>query len=181
MARARSVVLALGRRGTPRKLGVAGEELPKVMYQLVDAESYRGRRVLIVGGGDSAVEAAIGLSRQPGNRVTLSYRREKLVRIKKKNEERFAALLAARRVEALFGSEVEEIRADAVRLKGPGGAVTVANDDVFVFAGGDPPFALLRQMGVRFGGDDAPAAARPALSLVPRPTSLRAAGDGGPR
>ena len=65
---ARYVILALGRRGTPRKLGVPGEELPKVMYQLVDAASYEGRRILIVGGGDSAVEAAIGLARQRGNR-----------------------------------------------------------------------------------------------------------------
>jgi thioredoxin reductase len=75
--RSRTLVLALGRRGTPRKLGVPGEELPKVMYQLVNAESYQGRRVLVVGGGDSAVEAAIGLARQKGNAVTLSYRRER--------------------------------------------------------------------------------------------------------
>ena len=87
VTRARHVVLALGRRGTPRKLGVPGEELPKVMYQLADAESYEHQKILVVGGGDSAVEAALGLARQRGNRVTLSYRREKLVRIKKKNEE----------------------------------------------------------------------------------------------
>jgi thioredoxin reductase/NAD-dependent dihydropyrimidine dehydrogenase PreA subunit len=159
---ARFVVLALGRRGTPRKLGAAGEELPKVMYQLVDAESYQGQRILVVGGGDSAVEAAIGLARQPGNRVTLSYRREKLVRIKKKNEDRMSELLSKGRVEGVFNSEVEEILPSAVRLRTPAATRTIPNDFVFVFAGGDPPFALLKQMGVRFGGEASAAAARPA-------------------
>jgi putative YpdA family bacillithiol system oxidoreductase len=155
----RFVVLALGRRGTPRKLGVPGEELPKVMYQLADAESYAGQRILVVGGGDSAVEAALGLARQRGNRVTLSYRREKLVRIKKKNEQKIAEALASRHIEAAFGTEVEAIEAAAVRLKVPGGVRELPNDYVFVFAGGEPPFELLRQMGVRFGGDPAPSTA----------------------
>ena len=112
MTTARFVVLALGRRGTPRTLGVPGEEQPKVMYQLADAGSYEGQKILVVGGGDSAVEAAIGLARQRGNRVSLSYRREKLVRIKKKNEERVSGLLASGRIEGLFGTEVEEIGAE---------------------------------------------------------------------
>lgn len=150
--RARFVVLALGRRGTPRKLGVPGEDLPKVMYKLVDAESYTGQRILVVGGGDSAVEASIGLARQGGNQVTLSYRREKLVRIKKKNEERFARLSAERRVRLAMPSEVEAIGAGSVKLRGPSGSHEVPNDYVFVFAGGEPPFALLKQIGVRFGG-----------------------------
>ncbi len=150
---ARFVILALGRRGTPRRLGVPGEELPKVAYQLVDAASYEGKRILVVGGGDSAVEAAIGLARQRGNRVTLSYRREKLVRIKKKNEERIAGLLAKGRIEGAFGTEVEEIGPASVRLKTPGGTRELPNDYVFVFAGGEPPFGLLREMGVRFGGE----------------------------
>jgi thioredoxin reductase/Pyruvate/2-oxoacid:ferredoxin oxidoreductase delta subunit len=164
---ARFVILALGRRGTPRKLGVPGEELSKVAYQLVDAASYEGQRILVVGGGDSAVEAAIGLASQRGNRVTLSYRREKLVRIKKKNEERITALLARRRVESAFGTEVEEIGPSSVRLKTPVGPRELPNDYVFVFAGGDPPFGLLRQMGIRFGGEAAPAAvaSRPAAGL----------------
>jgi thioredoxin reductase len=150
---ARFVILALGRRGSPRRLGVPGEELPKVTYQLVDAASYEGKRILVVGGGDSAVEAAIGLARQRGNRVTLSYRREKLVRIKKKNEERIAGLLAKGRIEGAFGTEVQEIGPASVRVKTPAGTRELPNDYVFVFAGGEPPFGLLRQMGVRFGGD----------------------------
>jgi thioredoxin reductase (NADPH) len=149
----RFVILAMGRRGSPRKLGAPGEELPKVMYQLADAESYEQQDILIVGGGDSAVEAALGLARQRGNRVTLSYRREKLVRIKKKNEERIAGLLAKRRIEPAFGTEVELIAPSSVRLKAPDGVRELPNDYVFVFAGGEPPFELLRQMGIRFGGD----------------------------
>ena len=157
---ARAVVLALGRRGTPRKLGVPGEELPKVMYQLTDAESYQGHHVLVVGGGDSAVEAAIGLARQRGNRVTLSYRREKLVRIKRKNDERIGQLLANRRIEGAFSSEVTAIRPTSVTLKTAAGERELANDYVFVFAGGEPPFELLKQIGVRFGGEKAAAPAR---------------------
>jgi thioredoxin reductase/Pyruvate/2-oxoacid:ferredoxin oxidoreductase delta subunit len=156
----RFVILAMGRRGTPRKLGAPGEDLPKVMYQLADAESYEQQSILIVGGGDSAVEAALGLVRQRGNRVTLSYRREKLVRIKKKNEERIAELLAKRRIEPAFGTEVELIAPSSVRLKAPEGVRELPNDYVFVFAGGEPPFALLRQMGIRFGGDPSAEEAR---------------------
>ena len=114
---ARHVILALGRRGTPRKLGVPGEDLAKVMYQLVDAASYENQKILVVGGGDSAVEAVIGLPRQRGNSVTLSYRRDKLVRIKKKNEDRIRELMSKGRARALFGSEVTEVLPDRVRLR----------------------------------------------------------------
>jgi thioredoxin reductase/NAD-dependent dihydropyrimidine dehydrogenase PreA subunit len=155
---ARFVVLALGRRGTPRKLGVPGEELSKVTYQLVDAASYEGKRILVVGGGDSAVEAALGLARQRGNEVTLSYRREKLVRIKKKNEERIAELMRTGKVRALFGSEVTEILPNRVRVRVGDAPVELPNDYVFVFAGGEPPFGFLREMGIRFGGEAAPGA-----------------------
>ena len=153
--RARFVILALGRRGTPRKLGVPGEELPKVAYRLIDAESYRGQKVLVVGGGDSAVEAAVGLASQDGNEVVLSYRRDKLVRIKKKNEDRLAPLLASGRVQPLFGSQVVEIGTDSVRLEIGDEVREIANDYVFVFAGGEPPFDFLKQCGVRFGGPPA--------------------------
>ena len=149
---ARFVVLALGRRGTPRKLNVPGEDLPKVMYKVVDAESYNNQRILVVGGGDSAVEAAIGLARQSGNAVTLSYRKERLVRIKQKNEERFQRLVGAGRVKVVFSSEVTEILPAGVRLRIPGGSVEVRNDYVFILAGGDPPVGLLNKIGVRFGG-----------------------------
>jgi thioredoxin reductase (NADPH) len=134
------------------------------MYQLADAESYTHQRILVVGGGDSAAEAAIGLARQRGNRVTISYRREKLVRIKKKNEERIGALLASRRIEGAFGTEVEQIKPSSVGLKATGRTQELPNDFVFVFAGGEPPFELLHRMGVRFGGETArPAALSPSV------------------
>jgi thioredoxin reductase len=154
VVRARNVILAQGRRGLPRKLGVPGEELPKVMYKLLDASSYNNKQILVVGGGDSAVEAALGLARQKGNRVTLSYRREKLVRIKKKNQDAADRALAGGKIEALFGSQVLEIDESQVKLRlDDGSATTMDNDFVFVFAGGVPPFELLRKVGARFGGE----------------------------
>ncbi|HEV2101380.1 MAG TPA: NAD(P)-binding domain-containing protein, partial [Candidatus Acidoferrum sp.] len=85
---ARNVVLALGKSGSPRKLGVKGEELPKVMYRLIEADHYVNKRILVVGGGDSAIEAAMGLGHQVGNQVTLSYRKEAFSRIKERNSQR---------------------------------------------------------------------------------------------
>ena len=113
----------------------------------------------MVGGGDSAVEAAFGLARNPANRVTLSYRKPKPFRIKKKNEDRLMRELEAGTIEAIFQSTVEEIGADSVRLHVKGTkreevqVVDVPNDYVFIFAGGIPPFAFLRNAGVLFGGE----------------------------
>lgn len=161
---ARFVILAVGRRGSPRKLGARGEELPKVMYQLIDAATYEGQKLLVVGGGDSAVEAALALAGQRGNTVALSYRRDKLVRIKKKNEERITTALRSGRVKGLFGSELKEVLPDRVRLQVGEGTVELPNDYVFIFAGGEPPFKFLKQIGVRFGGGDAKGASTPRAS-----------------
>ena len=151
--RARRVLLALGRRGSPRKLGVPGEELPKVMYRLIDAQSYRGERILVVGGGDSAAEAAIGLARQSGNQITLSYRKEKLVRLKSKNLLALEQLVDRGRVELLLSSRVDRIGSSYVELEsGQGETLEIENDYVFVFAGGVPPFGFLQQIGIGFGG-----------------------------
>jgi hypothetical protein len=151
---ARHVCLALGRRGTPRKLGVPGEELPKVAYSLIDAQSYQGRRVLVVGGGDSAIEAAIGLAEQPGNEVSLSYRRGGFFRIKARNEVRISQAIETGKVRVLFESRVERIEADRVTLAvGTNGStreVELGNDDVFVLAGGVAPFDVLKTSGVSF-------------------------------
>ena len=151
---ARHVCLAIGRRGSPRKLGVPGEELDKVTYSLIDARSYQGRRVLVVGGGDSAVEAALGLAEQPGNEVTLSYRQEHFFRIRMRNEERLRAAVAEGRVRVVLRSRVTAIRPDRVELEvlGPNGSSPAAlpNDEVFVLAGGEPPFELLERAGVSF-------------------------------
>lgn len=153
----RSVVLAIGRRGSPRKLGVPGEDLPKVAYRLIEAESYQGKHILVVGGGDSAVEAAIALARQSGNTVTVSYRREEFVRLKEKNQERIADLTAKKRVTVMFQTEVGEIRPDEVVVRGPGSELrTLRNDFVFVFAGGELPSEFLQRIGVKFRTEEMP-------------------------
>jgi len=148
------VCLALGRRGTPRKLGVPGEELPKVAYGLLDTRSFQHRRVLVVGGGDSAVEAALGLAEQAGNEVTLSYRKHAFFRLKSRNETRLAQAVGAGRVRVLYSSQVTAIRPDTVDLQAEvDGALQqyqLPNDDVFVLAGGVPPFKLLEASGVSF-------------------------------
>ncbi|HET6169371.1 MAG TPA: NAD(P)-binding domain-containing protein, partial [Terracidiphilus sp.] len=108
--RSRSVVLAMGRAGTPRKLGVKGEEFPHVLYRLIEADHYTGKNILVVGGGDSAVEAAMGLAHQPGNKVTLSYRRAEFSRLKDRNEKRIAEQIAGGRLEVLFNSLPAEFR-----------------------------------------------------------------------
>lgn len=150
----KNVLLTLGRRGSPRKLGVPGEESSKVMYRLVDAQAYEDKSILVVGGGDSAAEAAIGLARQASNTVTLSYRKDRLVRLKKKNMEAIEKWMDQGRIQPLFSSNVTNIGPDSVRLQVEGTRdLEVVNDYVFVFAGGVPPFPLLRDMGVAFGGD----------------------------
>jgi thioredoxin reductase len=150
---AHRVVFCLGRRGTPRKLGVPGEGMAKVVYQLLDAQSYCGRHVLVVGGGDSAVEAAVALGRQDGTRVSISYRKRGFPRIKKKNEDHINAAIAEGAVTPLYETTVERIEDDSVTLASPKGEVTVPNDDVIVLIGGVPPFAMLKEMGIRFGGE----------------------------
>jgi len=155
---ARCVCLAIGRRGTPRKLEVPGEELSKVAYSLLDARSHAGQRVLVVGGGDSAVEAALGLAEQDGTEVTLSYRREEFFRLRARNAERLAAAREAQRLSVVTRSEVMAIHPDAVELavlrRGEGGEevgrTTLPNDEVLVLAGGVAPLELLQRAGVRF-------------------------------
>lgn len=149
--RARAVVLAIGRRGTPRKLGVPGEDLPKLMYDLLDAESYQGKRLLVVGGGDSAVEAALGLAHQRGNRVTLSYRRDAFTRLKARNEQRIADAMRRRLLEVVFNSTPLEVRPASVVLDVAGQRREIGNDYVWVFAGGTPPAAFLEKIGVQVG------------------------------
>ena len=147
---ARSVLLAIGRRGSPRKLGVPGEELPKVVYRLIDAEQYRGQQVMVVGGGDSALEAAIQLSEQPGTTVQLSYRSKAFSRVKAKNREALELAAAAGRLELLLETEIERIEAERILLRGPDGPLARANQALIVCAGGVLPTPLLQQMGIEF-------------------------------
>ena len=145
-----AVILAIGRRGSPRKLCVEGEELPKVAYRLIEAESYTDRDILVVGGGDSAVEAAVALARQAGNRVTLSYRRDDFVRLKEKNDKNVREMLASGALKVEFSSQVKVITGKDVSLALPDGRETVLpNDFVFVFAGGELPSEFLKKTGIR--------------------------------
>lgn len=149
--RARAVILALGRRGTPRKLGVPGEDLPHVMYSLLDAEAYRDARVLIVGGGDSAVEAALGLAHQSGNRVTLSYRKEAFTRLKARNTQRIAQAARKGDIDVIYNSIPVRILKGRVTLDVGGRSRDVPADYVWVFAGSIPATELLEQAGVSMG------------------------------
>lgn len=165
---ARNVCLALGRRGTPRKLGVPGEEYAKVHYALIDAQSWRDSDLLVVGGGDSAIEAAIGLAAQPGNRVTLSYRKKAFFRLKARNEAAIRAAEADGSVRVMYETTVASIHPNEVVLAPTSGGnaidrASIANDAVFVFAGGVPPFGLLKDAGVSFDPDDRPAAEAPEI------------------
>ena len=152
--RARAVVLALGRAGEPRKLGVQGEELPKVMYRLIEADHYINKKILVVGGGDSAVEAAMGLANQTGNRVTLSYRSERFSRIKERNAKRIEDCMRSGKVRVLFNSSPVEFKSESVIIDVGGARQEIPNDFVWIFAGGTSPNAFLKNIGVGFGSRD---------------------------
>ena len=143
-----AVLLAIGRRGSPKRLGVPGERLAKVSYQLGDAERYRGQRVLVVGGGDSALEAAVALAAQPGASVTLSYRGEGFVRARRENRQAVEAEAARGRLEVLLGSELVEVGAGRVKLRGEAGPLELANDAVLLCLGGTLPSDFLGEIGV---------------------------------
>ena len=170
---ARHVCLALGRRGVPRRLGVPGEALPKVAYGLLDAQGYRDRRVLVVGGGDSAVETALALAEQPGNSVTLSYRKEAFFRLRARNLERLQAARGEGRLAVVNRSEVLAIEPERVALGGIDGAspTWLENDDVFVMIGGEAPLDLLQRAGVSFD----PARRAPAQRVFEQGTGLQRA------
>jgi thioredoxin reductase (NADPH) len=152
--RSRTVILALGKAGEPRKLGIKGEGLPKVMYRLIEADHYINKKILVVGGGDSAVEAAMGLANQSGNQVTLSYRGESFSRIKERNARRIADCVRSGKLKVLFNSNPVEFKAESVILEVSGTSQEIPNDFVWIFAGGTPPNAFLKKIGVGFGVRD---------------------------
>ena len=150
------VVLAMGRRGTPRRLGVPGEELEKVLYDVAEMEEFAGRRVLVVGGGDSAIETALGASNQAGSTVHLSYRGDDFNRAKNRNRTKLQAQVERGTITLLLRSEVREIRPDVVVLDCGGETTILPNDDVVIRIGGDAPYAFLRRLGVRLVQKDVP-------------------------
>jgi len=143
-----AILLAIGRRGTPRKLGVPGEELAKVTYRLLDPEQYRDMNVLVVGGGDSAIESAITISEESGTRVTLSYRSAAFSRAKKKNRLRLEEAASAGRVNVLLESSVTAIGDANVEIEQHEQRQRIANEAVIINAGGILPTAFLREAGI---------------------------------
>ena len=144
----RSILLTIGRRGTPRKLGVSGEELSKVVYRLVDAEQYKGQHVLIVGGGDSALEAALSIAEEDGTQVTISYRSESFSRAKQKNQDKIQQAVKKGNLKLILPSTVKIIEKDTVTLNVGDTEEVIKNDGIIVCAGGILPTPFLKQIGI---------------------------------
>jgi thioredoxin reductase/NAD-dependent dihydropyrimidine dehydrogenase PreA subunit len=145
---AKFVILAMGRRGTPRRLEIPGENLSKVAYRVIEAESYNDADILIVGGGDSAIEAALALSRSGKNRVTLSYRAGVFSRLRDRNREQFEAAEREGRVTVIRSSTLLGIRPEGVLLDCGGRCRELRNQYVFILIGGDSPEEFLKKTGV---------------------------------
>lgn len=150
----KSVLLAIGRRGSPRKLGVPGEELSKVVYRLIDPEQYKGQTVLVVGGGDSALEAACSIAElvKPGMDqplVTISYRKDSFGRAKAKNRQRINQAEKNGQLRILFFSQVKSIDRESVMLTLKDRPLKLRNQVIIVCAGGILPTGLLKEIGVK--------------------------------
>lgn len=151
---ANSVLLAIGRRGSPRKLNVKGEQTQKVAYRLLEPERISNKKIIVVGGGDSAIESALLLKDK--NEVTLSYRKDKFSRLKPKNRENILKAQDTNSLKILFNSNILQINELNVLLKtNDGEIVDVENDLIYIFAGGELPTQFLKNSGVeiskRFG------------------------------
>jgi thioredoxin reductase/ferredoxin len=143
-----AVLLCIGRRGTPRKLDVPGEDSSKVVYSLIDPEQYRGQHILVVGGGDSALEAALSIAEEPKTQVSLSYRSEAFGRVKEKNRLRLKQAEAKNAIRVYLSSNVKEIMAKKVVLEQHGKTFELKNDGVIVCAGGVLPTPFLKEIGI---------------------------------
>jgi len=146
--RTKTVLLTIGRRGTPRKLGVPGEQLTKVVYRLADPEQYRNQQVLVVGGGDSALEAAASIAEEPGTKVILSYRSGAFTRAKQKNRQRVADAEKRGNLKVMLSSSVKEILPDKVVIDHEGKVIEAHNDAVIISAGGVLPTGMLKDLGI---------------------------------
>jgi thioredoxin reductase/NAD-dependent dihydropyrimidine dehydrogenase PreA subunit len=147
--RTKCVLLAIGRRGTPRKLGVPGENSSKVVYRLIDPEQYRNNKVLVVGGGDSALEAAASIAEIPGTEVTLSYRSGAFSRAKQKNRQRISDMQQNRTMNVLMKSNVREVHDGKVEIEQDGKHIELENDAIIVCAGGILPTPFLKETGIQ--------------------------------
>lgn len=145
----KAILLTIGRRGTPRKLGVPGEDLSKVVYRLIDPEQYRQQHVLVVGGGDSALEAACSIAEEPGTTVSLSYRSGAFSRAKRKNRERVEKLQDSGALNVLLKSNVQEFSDTEVVIEQEGKILKIRNDAAIVCAGGILPTGFLKEIGIQ--------------------------------
>lgn len=144
----KTVLLSIGRRGTPRKLGVEGEDLSKVTYRLIDPEQYQNQHVLVVGGGDSALEAATSIADEPGTTVTLSYRSGSFGRAKRKNRERVDSAVEAGRLNLLLSSNIKSFTEESVTIEQQGEMIEIPNNAAIVCAGGILPTGFLKDIGI---------------------------------
>jgi thioredoxin reductase (NADPH) len=144
----RTVLLSIGRRGTPRKLGVPGEEMDKVVYRVIDPAQYLNQHVLVVGGGDSALEAATTIAAEAGTTVSISYRSDAFSRAKPKNRQRVEEMQSSGDLRVLFSSTVNQIHEGSVDVNVGDGVESIPNDAVIVSAGGILPSAFLRTVGI---------------------------------
>jgi thioredoxin reductase/ferredoxin len=144
----RNILLAIGRRGTPRKLGVPGEDLPKVVYRMIDPEQYANQHVLIVGGGDSAIEAATSIAAIGRSHVTLSYRGKAFDRAKAGNRQRLESAVKSGAIDLRLASQVQQIDPESVILLQGDQTITVKNQSVIISAGGVLPNDFLRKAGI---------------------------------
>ncbi|WP_417372129.1 NAD(P)-binding domain-containing protein [Gelidibacter japonicus] len=143
-----NVILAIGRRGSPRKLGVPGEDNQKVAYRLLEPEIIKNKKVLVVGGGDSAIESALLLKNE--NEVTLSYRNDKFSRLKPRNKENILLAEKDKSINVIFDSNVVAINETDVLLNLKNGDTQkIENDLVYIFAGGELPTSFLEKAGVK--------------------------------
>jgi thioredoxin reductase len=127
---------------------VPRENLAKVSCRLIEAETYQDKNLLVVGGGDSAIEAALALSRSGTNKVALSYRGDAFQRAKDRNRQFLASATSEGRIQQLLKSEVQEIRPDSVTLTSNANKVDLPNDYTFVLIGGESPEDFLRKTGI---------------------------------
>jgi len=145
----KKVLLAIGRRGTPRKLNVPGEDTEKVAYRLLEPELISNKNVLVVGGGDSAIESALLLTDQ--NNVTLSYRKDVFNRIKPKNKVKIQNAITNKTIEVKFNTTTKSIDKEEVILIDSvnNEEIKLKNDLVFIFAGGELPTQFLQKTGIQ--------------------------------
>ncbi len=146
------VVVAIGKTGNARQLGVPGQDLPKVFTRLIDPSEHHDQDILVVGGGDSAIEAANALA-EKGNRVVLSYRKEKLSRPKEHNIQAFENLVAQQKIIPLLGSSVEKIENDSVVLNTPDGSKTIDNQVIYALIGTEIPIQFFNRSNIRMEGE----------------------------